>query len=128
MAQSTFELDQFVSGYFLVWNISTQCANTVNVKLTAGSKTYTDVSKTNSDWHFQLLEQKSAVFGNEGILRLTITSNQATSPLKQSITAGAINDAKARKVGYVYSICIEDQNDDDYNDVYVNIVAWAKQG
>lgn len=58
---------------------------------------------------------------------LTITVNES-SQLKQSITSGAITDQKARKVGYNYSFCIEDSNDDDYNDVYVNIVGWAKKG
>ena len=38
------------------------------------------------------------------------------------------DDQRARKVGYVYDFCIEDWTDDDYNDVYVNIVGWAKKG
>lgn len=33
-----------------------------------------------------------------------------------------------KKVGYVYDFCIEDSEDDDFNDVYVNIVGWAKKG
>lgn len=58
---------------------------------------------------------------------LTITVNEAKS-LQQSITSGAVNDQRARKVGYVYNFCIEDSTDDDYNDVYVNIIGWAMKG
>lgn len=31
-------------------------------------------------------------------------------------------------LGAVTDICIEDQTDNDFNDVYINVVAWNKKG
>ena len=126
-ATLSFELEQFQKGYFIAWDVLTQCANTVEVKLTAGGTTYLSANKTNRSTSLQLLSQNSADYNENSTMILTITVNES-SLLKQSLTSGAINDQKARKVGYNYSFCIEDSNDDDYNDVYVNIVGWAKKG
>lgn len=126
-ASASFELEQFQSGYFLAWEVLTQCAYTVQVTLTANGKNYLTASKTNGSTGLQLISQNSADYNSNGPLVLTITVNES-SGLKQSMTSGAVTDQKARKVGYSYSICIEDSGDDDFNDVYVNIVGWAKKG
>lgn len=127
MASLTFELEQFPKGYYLAWNISTQCYYTVEVSLKAGNKEYFHVSKTNRNMDLQLIGQSSAVHDRSETPILTITVKES-SGLKQSHTSGAITDQRARKVGYVYDFCIEDSDDEDYNDVYVNIVGWAKKG
>lgn len=126
-ASLTFELEQFPKGYFLAWSVSTQCANTVTVTLKVGNTVYFSGSKTNHSTGLQLINQNSRTHDCNGTPILTITVNES-SQLKQSVTSGAINDQRARKVGYVYDFCIEDSTDDDYNDVYVNIVGWAKKG
>ncbi|MBD5111497.1 MAG: hypothetical protein HDT42_03045 [Ruminococcaceae bacterium] len=126
-ASLTFELEQFPKGYFLAWSVSTQCANTVTVTLKVGNTVYFSGSKTNHSTGLQLISQSNRTHDCNGTPILTITVNES-SQLKQSVTSGAINDQRARKVGYVYDFCIEDSTDDDYNDVYVNIVGWAKKG
>jgi hypothetical protein len=126
-ASLTFELEQFPTGYFLAWTVSTQCWNTVTVSLKVGNTVYFSQSKNGHSVGLQLIAQGNQTHNQNGTPILTITVNEATT-LKQSITSGAINDQRARKVGYVYDLCIEDSTDDDYNDVYVNIVGWAKKG
>ncbi|MGN0181158.1 MAG: hypothetical protein ACI4DP_01910 [Candidatus Ornithomonoglobus sp.] len=126
-ASLTFELEQFPKGYFLVWSVSTQCQNTVNVTLKVGDTVYFSANKGNRSTNLQMISQANRTHDCNGTPVLTITVNEAKT-LKQSITSGAINDQRARKVGYVYDFCIEDAGDDDYNDVYVNIVGWAKKG
>lgn len=121
-----FELDQFNKGYFMAWTITTQTSVAARVELKAGGRTYFNVSH-NADHAFHMLGQGHDTFGGEGNLILSITCATGCE-LKQSLTSGAITDAKAKKVGYVYSFCVEDGTDDDYNDVYVNIVAWNKEG
>ena len=123
----TYELEQFPKGYFLAWNVSTQCANTVNVSLKVGNTEYFNVNKTDSNAKLQLIGQGSRVHDCDGTPGLTITINES-SEIKSSFTSGAINDQRARKIGYVYDFCLEDKIDDDYNDVYINIVGWAKKG
>lgn len=126
-ASLSFELQEFKNGYFLAWEVLTQCQNTVSVVLKVGNEVYINANKTNGGTYLQKIAQDSKDLNSNNIPILTITVNES-SLLKQNITSGAINDQKARKVGYVYDFCIEDQNDDDYNDVYVNIVGWAKKG
>lgn len=126
-ASLTFELDQFHKGYFLAWEVLSQTASTGIITLKAGNKTYFTASKNNSTTGLLLLAQDSADYNQNETLTLTVTVNGATQ-LKQSLTSGAINDEKARKVGYTYSFCIEDWTDNDYNDYYINIVGWARKG
>ena len=126
-ASLTFELEQFPKGYFLSWTVTTQCWNTVTVSLKVGNTEYFSKSKSGHSTDLQMIAQSNRTHDQNGTPILTITVNEATA-LKQSITSGAINDQRARKVGYVYDFCIEDSTDDDYNDVYVNIVGWAKKG
>ena len=40
----------------------------------------------------------------------------ASAKINQSITANNVTDSHAGKVGQVYSFCIEDSTDEDYND------------
>ena len=127
MASLSFELEQFPQGYFLVWDVLTQCGNTVNVTLKAGNTTYFSANKSNGSANLQLISNDSRDHNVNATPILTITVN-GSSTLKQSFTSGAINDQRARKVGYVYDFCIEDWVDDDYNDIYINIVGWAKKG
>lgn len=51
-----------------------------------------------------------------------------SSEIRQSISANSITDSLARKVGQIYTFCIEDSTDEDYNDFYINIAAWDKKG
>lgn len=126
MASTEFELDQFVQGNLIAWNITTQCGYFPTVKLVAGDKTFFTMKKTTWDNNLQLLGNGSATIDTAESLKLVITIPQSMK-IKSSIVAGAISDKKAKKVGYIYDICIEDSDDNDYNDVYVNIVGWKNQ-
>ena len=126
-ASMSFELEQFQPGYFLAWEVLTQCANTLTVTLQVGNTVYFTASKSNRDTKLQLISQNSRTHDCNGTPILTVTVNES-SALKQSLTSGAINTQRAVKIGYVYDFCIEDSTDDDYNDVYVNIVGWASRG
>jgi hypothetical protein len=127
MASLSFELGEFPQGYFLAWEVTTQCYNTASVTLQAGSTTYFKADKTNRNCPMQLIAQSSCDHTVSATPVLTVTVDES-SQLKQSFTSGAITDQKARKVGYIYSFCIEDSTDDDYNDIYINIVGWARKG
>jgi hypothetical protein len=126
-ATASFELDQFPKGYYLAWEVLTQCMYTVNVSLTVGSTTYFSASKTNASTSLQRIAFDCRNHDCNGTPVLTVTVNESKE-LKPSISSGAINTQRAVKVGYVYDICIEDSEDSDYNDVYVNIVGWLKKG
>lgn len=124
---ATFTLEEMKPGYFLAWTVTTQCMYTYNITLKAGKTELFNVNKSNQSSNFQLISQSCADYNN-GNLVLTITCNEAIQELKSSIPSGSITDPSAKTVGYVYSICIEDSGDLDYNDVYVNLVGWKKKG
>ncbi|MCL2398669.1 MAG: hypothetical protein FWC91_02855 [Defluviitaleaceae bacterium] len=126
MKEISFELGEFPKGYFLCWEVSTQTPKAVNVRLTVGNTTYFNVSKNKGTNNFQLLNLNSRDHNVSETPILTVGVSDSTRLQKSSVT-GAINDPVERKVGYVYTICIEDADDNDFNDVYINIVGWARK-
>ena len=111
----------------MAWTVSTQTSVPATVELRAGNKTYFKANHETKDHKFRLLEQNTSTFQGEGNLLLIVTCATGWE-VKHSLVSGAVTDAKAKKIGYVYSFCFEDGGDDDYNDVYVNLVAWRKEG
>ena len=124
---STFNLEEMKPGYFLAWTVTTQCMYTYNITLKAGNSVIFSANKSNYSAAFQLISQSTSDYSGGNIV-LAITCNDATQELRSSTSSGSITDTSAKTVGYVYSICIEDAGDADYNDVYVNIVGWKKKG
>lgn len=126
MAQREFVLDEFEKGNLIAWNVTTQCRNAVNVKLMDGNKTLFDKDKTTPSQSLQLLGDGHAVLESGSELKLLLDIPRSSN-IKYSLVAGAISDRREKRVGYIYDFCIEDQYDDDYNDVYINVVGWKAQ-
>lgn len=128
MAKSTtFEFGEFKAGYFLAWNITSQCMNTGNIKISCGGQQLVSVDKKSKNTNLTLLSQGSASLPSGSVV-VTVTINETKTELKNSKTGGAILDNAGHKVGYVYDVCIEDSTDDDYNDIYINLVGWERKG
>jgi hypothetical protein len=117
-----FELEQFAKGNLIAWNVATNCEYTPTIELMDGDKKLFSFTK-NEGSHFQFLGNGSAMLENTAGLKLKVSIPQSSN-IKSSIVSGAILNENAKRVGYVYNICIEDFSDDDYNDVYVNIIGW----
>lgn len=128
MAKSTtFEFGEFDAGYLVAWNITTQCQNTCSIKITSGNTELISTGKNTPETKLTMLSQGSALLPVYNV-NVTVTVNEATTELKNSKTSGAILDHVGHKVGYVYDVCIEDGTDNDYNDIYINLVGWARKG
>lgn len=128
MAKSTtFQFGEFKAGYFLAWNITSQCLNTGSVQITCGGKTLVNASKSSKSTNLTILAQGSATLSADTVI-VTVTVNEATTELKNSKSSAIILDNAGRKVGCVYDACIEDSTDDDYNDIYINLVGWERKG
>jgi len=126
MAKAEFELDQYVRGNLIAWNVTSQCGYKGTLTLKSGNETLFSISKTTVDHNLILLGNGNTTITTDNTLKLIIDIPQS-SIVKSSIVSGAITDKMAKKVGYIYDLCIEDSNDDDYNDFYVNIVGWKNQ-
>lgn len=127
MASVEFELDQYKKGNLIAWNISTQCWNSVRVRIYAGSKEYFQEYKPyERSGNLKVLGLDHGVIQTDDTVKIQVTVTESNS-LKSNVVSGAISDKRARRVGYIYDICIEDGEDRDYNDVYINIVGWKNQ-
>ncbi len=125
-SSNTFELDQFKKGYFLVWSVCTQTAGSPHTILKVDKKEMFDVAPKPNTPSLQFLTKGSYTMESNTTPQLIVKLNGGD--LKSSISAGVISDSEARAVGYAYSICIEDYTDDDYNDIYINIIGWRTKG
>lgn len=74
-----------------------------------------------------MLEQKSDIcHGNN--LKLVVTCETEVDEIHENINSYSVTDDKAATLGHGYNFCIEDATDKDYNDIYINLIGWAKIG
>ena len=126
MAKKEFKLTEIKKGYNIAWTVCSQCLFTGTITLTDNAgKVYFQYPKTNRSTSYQVLGQGYHDFTGD-VLYLYVDIPESAE-INQSITANNVTDSHAGKVGQVYSFCIEDSTDEDYNDFYINIVGWAKK-
>lgn len=133
MATYKFDLELIKKGTFMYWNICSQSSNSFNIVLkdTETGYIYFECNKptTSTGAIINLSNPDGKVSCTEvqgDSLSLFITS--PSSDLKHSISSHGISDGAARNVGYAYDFCFEDWIDEDFNDLYVNVIAWNRQG
>ena len=127
MAKRRFDLTEVKKGNNISWFIASQAYYTGCIKLSDESgKVYVDVSKRTTSTNYTVVGNGNFDFkGTKLFLDIDIPQS---SEIHQSISANSITDNLARKVGQIYTFCIEDSTDGDYNDFYINIAAWDKKG
>lgn len=121
-------LREFQNGDFMLWSVCSQAYNKFTVVIKDDKKTYANIKKTDTSTSLKKLSQDSSEYKGGSNLRVEVTFDNKKVEVKESILSGGITDSVSNTVGYVYTYCIEDGTDDDYNDVYINIVAWRKKG
>ncbi len=125
MAQKIFNIDAFPQGYYMSWFVTTQAAYTVKVILQDSNKTYFSGSKASTNIEPPLAQGANFVKGSQ--LHLTVDIPQSQR-IDSSINTYVITSDTGTIVGYGYNISIEDQDDRDYNDVCISLVAWKNKG
>jgi hypothetical protein len=125
MASKTFNIDSFPKGYYMSWFVTTQAAFRVEAKLFDSAAVYFDKSKQSTDINPPLAQGAETLKGDN--LQLTI-NEAASTKIDSSINTYNITTDNGSIVGYGYNICIEDENDKDYNDVSIALVAWKSKG
>ncbi len=125
---ATYFLKNFRQGDYMFWSICSQCQSTATIVLKDDSRTYFTVNKTSPSTDLQKLAQDSAAYQGGNNLRIEIMVNFPNANIQQTINSYNITDSCANIVGHGYNFCIEDSDDNDYNDYYIDIVAWNKKG
>ena len=127
MATKRLNLTEVETGNNVGWYVASQAMFTGTIKLVDEKGTV--LAKADKHYRCQL----NTVLGNGNFdfygksLHVEIEINES-SEIRQSIASNSITDSNANKVGQIYSFCIEDQGDEDYNDFYINISAWSRKG
>jgi hypothetical protein len=125
MAQKIFNIDAFPQGYYMSWFVTTQAAFKVEASLQDSSETYFSNSKASTNIEPPLAQGANFIGGSQLCLTVNIPQSQK---IDSSINTYVITSDTGTIVGYGYNISIEDQDDRDYNDVCISLVAWKNKG
>ena len=127
MATKRLNLTEVETGNNVGWYVASQAMFTGTIKLVDEKGTaLAEVEKTSRDQSYMVLGNGQFDFYGKS-LHLDIEIYESNE-IRQSIASNSITDSNANKVGQIYSFCIEDQGDEDYNDFYINISAWSIKG
>lgn len=112
---------------FLFWTVCSQCQFLGTVVIRDDQTVYTVIRKVSPSTDVQVLEQSSRQYLGTSGLRVEIDVPVANH-LWIASKEGTPISAEGIGIGNFYNLCIEDSYDRDYNDFYINIVAWHKKG
>ena len=125
MADSKYLLNGIKAGDIMCWDVLTQCQNTLKVTLRDSKKVYFEYDKHSTDTKCSVLGQNNAVaVEDDPCLYVDIPNSHGIKECSysQAIVAEGVD------AGKVFSICIEDYIDNDYNALYINVCSWHKKG
>jgi hypothetical protein len=130
MKSKTFALGEILPNYYVFWTVTSQYGDTCNVVIKDRSSEFCNVSKTDTVSSLKLLSQSNHMRPNTGSVEVIITADNADS-IYASCVPKDISDEEGNQVGYNYAICFQCLKNGQpgvFNDIYVNVVAWAKKG
>ena len=127
MASRTIKLSNIKEGTFLSWFATTQAAFRTTMKLADSKKTYFNETRQSTNIN-PPMAQGSGWYEGKG-LEITIDVPQAKEEhLRTFLNTFTLLDPSGKEVGYSFIVCGEDQTDNDYNDFYLNVMAWKSKG
>lgn len=124
---TTLFVENFKKGDYMCWHVCSQCYNTGTIVFRDDSKVYFTAEKKSTSTSVQPLAQGSAHYNGGSNLRFDISVDTGTN-LQVSPSSDGILDSSGRNVGCIYDFCVEDSTDNDFNDFYINVVAWKTKG
>ena len=114
---------------YISWFVTTQNALMTRVELRdeKGNVCFSEQKKNEFDTSIDPPLAQGAGFIVGSNLSLTVEV-ETTSELKGRPVLYDITDDNGNIVGKNFTIALEDYSDNDFNDIYVNIVGWYKKG
>jgi len=126
MATKTYVVPNFTEGLFMAWNMFTQADFEICVTLKDSAKTYVNrACKASTNIEPPLAEGNSFIEGNN--LKIFVDIPQS-SEIKSYINSYNITRPDGTAEGYGFNLFVEGQTDENYNDLYVSLVAWKHKG
>lgn len=124
MATVKMKLEGFNKGQYVSWFVTTQAANTIKVKMYDSKKVYFDKQKSSMSIEPPLAQGSAFLEGDNAVVEIESVQAKDLKTWHNMMQISSATDAS--QVGSCFVLAGEDQNDEDYNDVYVNITAWNK--
>lgn len=128
MATVTLKLDRIRRGDFIFWTVCTQSYFYADIVISDDQRIYARMSKQKRSPELQVLEQSFSTYTGAPGLQVEINIPESESIMISDHDQMPITDNTAAEIGYCYNFCIEDGTDRDFNDIYINIVAWKNRG
>ena len=125
MAIKQIPLELISKGWYMSWSISTQAANNICVTLQDSMTSYVNNVCRQSQTFGILSEGFQQVNGTDMSLTVDIDSSDNIFVVNHPIVVPNLNGIA---VAQGYAFAFEDEDDQDFNDLYVSIMAWRKSG
>ena len=120
-------LKSFPKGWFVAWNVSSQCYYNGNVQIKSDGNVLQTIEKVDHSASYQFIGNGSALIPSED-MSIVITFNEGTEPILEHHQASMFLNDRGEAVGIMVGICVEDSNDQDFNDFFISLTGWAKEG
>lgn len=124
---ATYYLPNIDEGNIMFWSLCSQTGSTGSIVLKDDNQIYFNKTKDDSSNNLQVITTDSAIYRGGANLRLEVVLNEGCN-INQIINAYNIADSSSRTLGCSYNYCLEDSTDNDFNDYYINVVAWKNIG
>lgn len=125
MATKTIPLELINQGWYLSWFMATQAAFDICVTLKDSAQTYVDHKCRQSTSFGVLSESFASVAGTDMQLTVTIDSSDKILVVNHPVV---VPNVQGVAVAQGYVLAFEDQDDQDFNDLYVTLMAWKSVG
>jgi len=124
----TFKLEQVRDGDIVFINACSQCNSLAEIKFEGLDKNVV-LKKDDPSTALRRLVGEFQAVKRGGPLSFTITiNNHGTMKVTQHTFILSDKDGNEKGLNYVYNIEDLDSGDEDFNDYYINVVAWHRRG
>lgn len=124
---ANYYLNNINQGDIMFWSLCSQTASTGSIVLKDDNQTYFNKIKDDSSTNLEVIANDSAVYGGGANLRIEVVLNDGCN-INQIINSYNITDPSSKTLGCAYNYFLEDSTDNDFNDYYINVVAWKNKG
>lgn len=125
MATKTIPLELVPQGWYMSWFMGTQAAFNICVTLSDSAQTYVN-NQCRQSTSFGILAQGfSRVGGTNMQLQVNIASSDNILVVNQPIV---VPNVQGIAIAQGYTLAFEDASDQDFNDLYISILAWKSVG
>ncbi|MDX1996770.1 MAG: hypothetical protein SF066_03540 [Thermoanaerobaculia bacterium] len=125
MATKTIQLPNIPKNSWMSWSIASQAAFNICVTLQDSSKVYVN-NQCRASTSFGYISQGYAQVAGTGMNM--VISISSSDNIQTVLIPYSVPNPSGLNVGQGYNLLLEDSNDQDFNDLFVSIIAWQANG